>query len=98
MDTDGKKLAIFGVCADWGSKPAMPRRIARTQPTHTALPATADLLHSLPQNHSAILLAGFQVPGKVVRGSTGHVIFPQVPRGSSSMRTAIPSPTNALRP
>jgi len=33
MDTDGKKRAVFGVCADWGSKPAMPRRIVRTQPT-----------------------------------------------------------------
>jgi len=61
MDTDGKKLAVFRVCADWGSKPAMPRRIARTQPT--TRPSPRERFAPQPAtNHSGILLLVFKCP------------------------------------
>ena len=63
MDTDGKKLAVFGVCAGWGSRPAMPRRIRTPNQPHGP-PRTTDLLHQPATNHSAILLLVFKCVGK----------------------------------
>src|SRR5258708_6734963 len=55
MDTDGKKLAVFGVCADWGRKPAMPKRSTETQLTKWTSHITDFHLWAAPRDHSAIL-------------------------------------------